>query len=312
MKGILLFLSLFTVLFNNQARGQSIYSKSYGNKENPAVIYIHGGPGSNSTLFEATTAQKLADMELYVIAYDRRGEGRSADPNATFTFEEASNDLIDIYKKYNIAQASIFAHSFGGIVSAYFAERYPEKVKSIILVAALFSQQESYNHILDSAEKIYGKKNDTTMLEKIQETRQMLKNTAEYRASVYSFTDGMFDMPEPTMESIELREIYKNSDFYKNNIRNWNAPAIFYQNEILNNVDTKAILKKLKTDGIKLFGIYGKQDRIFSRKQLNDLREITGRENFTLIDNSSHFLYVDQQRIFLKTFSKYMKKAKYR
>lgn len=307
MKSTPLHLVLLAILSINAVKGQTIYSQSYGNSANPAIIYIHGGPSSNTTLFEATTAQRLADKGFYVIAYDRRGEGRSADPDATFTFQEASSDLVGIiYKKYNIKQATILAHSFGGIVAAYFAERHPEKVHKIILAGALFSQQETYDHLLNTVEKFYRKKGDIQMLNKIEEARQLPKNTAEYRKACFSLADGFFDMPKPTKESMKLREEYSNSDFYLNNIRNWNSPALFFQNETLNNVDIKPILRKLKTQDIKIYAIYGKQDRIFSKKQLRDMKAITGKKNFTLIDNCSHFLYVDQQELFLKAISNYM------
>ncbi|WP_165023873.1 alpha/beta fold hydrolase [Dysgonomonas sp. ZJ279] len=307
MKSTLPYLALLTILSINSAKGQTIYSQSYGSSLSPAIIYVHGGPSSNTTLFEATTAQRLAELGFYVIAYDRRGEGRSADPDATFTFQESSNDLVAIYEKYNIEQANILAHSFGGIVATFFAEQHPEKVNSIILIGALFSQQETYDHILYTVEKVYRKNGDTQTLNKIEETRQLPKNTAEYRAACFDLADGFFDMPKPTKESMKLREEYQKSDFYKNNIRNRNAPAIFFQNETLNNVDTKPILEKLKTQNIHIFAIYGKQDRIFSKKQLEDMKAIVGKKNFTLIDNCSHFLYVDQQELFLETISKYMK-----
>ncbi|MDR2920855.1 MAG: alpha/beta hydrolase [Tannerella sp.] len=307
MKSILICFGLFTVLSTGVVSGQTIYSQSYGDSLNPAIIYVHGGPSSNSTLFEATTAEALAENGFYVIAYDRRGEGRSNDPDATFTFQESSDDLVTIYEKYNIKDATIFAHSFGGIVAAYFADRHPEKVNAIILMDALFSQQETYDHILDTAEKRYRKNNDSQMLEEIREIRLMPKNTVEYRKACYDLTDGFLDMPNPTQESSGLKEKYRISDFYKDNIRNKNAPAIFYQNESLNNVDTKPILEKLKAQHIQLFAIYGKQDGLFSKKQLNDMKTITGKSNFTLIDNCSHFPFVDQQALFLKTISKYLK-----
>lgn len=304
MKKIVL-LSL-SIVIAGKICGQTIYSQSYGDSTNPAIIYVHGGPSSNSTLFEATTAQKIADGGFYVIAYDRRGEGRSIDSDAKFTFEESSNDLIELYQKYNIERASVLAHSFGGIVTAYFAERYPEKVESIILVGALFSQQETYDHILNTAENIYRKKNDDQALSRLQQTRLLPKNTVEYRQACFSFLDSM-DMPNPTEESTALREIYENSELSKKNVRNKNAPVVFYQNEVLRNVDTKPILQNLKSYGIKVCGIYGKQDGLFSEKQLNDLGRITGKENLTLIDNCSHFAYVDQQEVFLKALLSYMK-----
>ena len=230
MKSALLYLALFAILSVNAVEGQIIYSQSYGDSSNPAIIYIHGGPSSNTTLFEATTAQRLADKGFYVIAYDRRGEGRSADPEATFTFKETSNDLIDIiYKKYKIEQATVLAHSFGGIVAAYFAERYPEKVNRIILIGALFSQQETYDHILNIVDKIYRKNGDIQMLNKLEEIRQLPKNTAKYRAACFDLADGFFDMPNPTKESLKLMKEYGNSDFYVNNIRNRNSPEYFFR-----------------------------------------------------------------------------------
>jgi len=303
MKNIFFYLSIIAVLSINSVKAQTIYSKSYGDNNNPAIIFMHGGPSSNAILFESTTAQKLADMGFYVIAYDRRGEGRSSDPNATFTFKESSDDLVDIYKKYNIKQATILAHSFGGIVAVYVTEQHPEMVNSIILVSALASQQETYDHIFNTVEKDYRKKGDVQMLTKIEKARQLPKNTAEYRRACFDFTDGMIDIPNPTKESNELWEVYKNSELYKGNIRNREAPIIFFRNEVLNNIDTKPLIKKLQAQNIKISAIYGKQDGLFSKKQMMDIKDITGKRNFTLIDNCGHFPYVDQQEIFFKAIS---------
>jgi proline iminopeptidase len=80
---MLLLITLFFTLFS--AHGQTIYSKAFGNKNNKPIIFIHGGPSGNAVQFEATTAPKLAERGFYVIVYDRRGEGRSADENAKIT-----------------------------------------------------------------------------------------------------------------------------------------------------------------------------------------------------------------------------------
>lgn len=151
MKQIILFFILLTTLFSS---GQNtIYSKTFGKSEDKAIIFIHGGPSGNSTLFEFTTAEKLAKKGFYVIVYDRRGEGRSIDSLATFTYQEYFNDLNYIYKTYNIEKANIIGHSFGGLVATLFSEKYPQKVESLILAGALFSQQETYKNIIKSVNK---------------------------------------------------------------------------------------------------------------------------------------------------------------
>ncbi|MDH6250405.1 proline iminopeptidase [Chryseobacterium sp. H1D6B] len=297
MKQLLLF--LFSIIFT-AVEAQNMYSKDYGSRENPPVIFIHGGPSGNSTLFESAAAQELADKGFYVIVYDRRGEGRSKDENASMTFKESFEDLQQLYKKYQIKKAVILGHSFGGIVATLFTNQYPEKVNSLILAGALFSQQETYDHILKLAEKKF--KNDPEKIKQISEIKNLNKNSAAYRKRCYETASDMnlFTMPDPTTESKQLRNEYEAGDFYKNNYRNPNSPIKFYQNESQNNVDNKAVLKSIKKKGVPIFAVYGKNDGIFSDKQLNDMKNITGKENFKIIENCSHYLFVDQRDEFLK------------
>jgi proline iminopeptidase len=306
----IIYLLLFCILTSLTINAQEniIYSKSYGQSENPAVIFIHGGPSGNSTLFEGTTAEKLAEKGFYVIIYDRRGEGRSIDTTATFIYQEAIKDLNQVFENYKINKADIIAHSFGGLVGTLFAEQNPEKVNSLILVGALFSQQETYYHILKTTQKIYQNKKDTLMLSKVKKIENLNKNSAEYRKQCYELAslNNYFKMPFPTVEANKLREHYEQSEFYKTNIRNEQAPILFYKNESKNNIDTRNILKNLKKQ-VKLFAIYGKQDNIFSEKQLSDMEQIVKKQNFKIIDNCSHYLFVDQQKDFIDTIEKWIK-----
>lgn len=189
------------------AQKSAVYSHAYGKKENPAIIFIHGGPRGNATLFEATTAQKLAEEGFFIIVYDRRGEGRSIDTSATFTFQEAIADLNQIYSTYKIKRANIVAHSFGGLVATLFAEQNPQKVNSLILAGALFSQQKTYDHILNTTRKTYEEKNDSLVLAKIIGIGELDKHSAEYRKECYDIAsqNGYFRMPFPTRESAMLR-----------------------------------------------------------------------------------------------------------
>jgi proline iminopeptidase len=308
MKKILLLFCIVISFAVNAQKKNTIYSKSYGQSENPAIIFIHGGPRGNSTLFEGTTAKKLAEKGFYVIVYDRRGEGRSIDTTAAFTYQEAIKDLNELYKNYNIKKANIIAHSFGGLVGTLYTEQNPEKVNSLILAGALFSQQETYDHILKTTKRIYQRENDTLMISKVSKIEKLNKNAAEYRKQCYEIAsqNNYFKMPFPTEEANEIRKNYELSEFGKNNIRNDNAPILFYKNEKKNNIDTKPILKNLKKQ-IKLFAVYGEQDKVFSEKQLSDMDKIVKKQNFKIIENCSHYLFVDQQQIFINTITKWLK-----
>lgn len=304
MKQILLSFFFIMSVFVN---GQNLYVKTYGNKNDKTIIFIHGGPSGNSTLFESTTAQKLANHGFFVIAYDRRGEGRSADPNAILTYAEAFNDLNFIYKKYYLKKATLLAHSFGGLVATLYTEKHPQNVNTIILSGALFSQQETYDHILNSLKKSH--KGDSKTLNKISYVEKLNKNSAAYRKHCFELAgdNDYFKMPNPTKKSKKLYADYEASRFFKNNIRNKNAPLLFYKNEKLNNIDTKLSLKKIKDRGVSIYAIYGKDDGIFSNSQINDIKNLSGKNHFALLDNCSHYLFVDQQDIFLSHIEKWLK-----
>jgi len=218
------------------------------------------------------------------------------------------NDLNIIYNTYKIEKANLIAHSFGGLVATLFAEKYPEKVQSLILAGSLISQ-ETYNHILKTAKEVYLQKKDTFIQNRVNATTLLEKKSAEYRKECFEIASliGFFEMPNPTENSKKLREEYQTSDFYKKNIRNLLAPILFYRNEPNSSIDIKPVLKKLKKAEVKLFAVYGVQDRIFSIRQLKDLEKIIRKRNFYKIDNCSHFLFVDQQDEFIN--SPYAKKV---
>ncbi|MDP5198046.1 alpha/beta fold hydrolase [Flavobacterium sp. DG2-3] len=302
-----LFPIVLFLTFSFLAKGQNLYIKTYGNSKDKTIIFIHGGPSGNATLFEGTTAQNLADLGFYVIAYDRRGEGRSADPNAKFTFEESFQDLNSIYKKYHLKKVILLSHSFGGIVATLYTNKYPQNVSALVLAGALFSQQETYDHILNTLKKKFS--TDSEQLKKINIVENLNKNSAEYRKGCYELAgeNGFFKMPNPTAESKKLFADYEAGEFYKTNIRNKNAPLVFYQNEKQNNIDTRLLLKKIKSAGVPIYGIYGKDDGVFSLAQINSLKAITGENHFALLDNCSHYLFVDQQAAFLSNINKWLK-----
>lgn len=310
IKKIFITLTLVLCTCVNALFAQNLYSKAYGDRKNPPLIYIHGGPRGNSTLFEGTTAQRLADRGFFVIAYDRRGEGRSADASAKLNFDEAFDDLNQLIRQYGLKKVNLIGHSFGGIVSTLFTNQYPEKVERLILVGALFAQQESYNYILRTGAQKAIAQNDTASIRKISYINSLDKRGAEYRQLTYQIAAqlGYFKMPKPTEESIRVNKEYELGEFSKSNIRNDQAPPLFYKNESRVNIDTRAILKGLSKKGVKLFAVYGEDDGVFSPKQVSDLRKIIGKHKFYTIANCSHYPFVDQQTEFLKRIENIMRR----
>ena len=293
------------------ANGQSIYTKSFGSSQNKPIIFLHGGPGYNCVNFEATTAQQLADQGFYVIVYDRRGEGRSKDPSAQFTFKETFDDLNNIYQKYGLTKSMLIGHSFGGVVATLFAEANPEKVQSIILVGAPVSLQTTFKNILSKSKNIYLAKKDSVNLNYISMLENMDTNTIEYSSYCFghAMKNGFYTPKNPTAEAKNIYSKFKTDTLlakYASKMT-YKAPQGFWKNEKYTTIDLSKKIQTLQKNKIQLYGLYGKDDGLYSPQQVIDLQNLIGINNLIYFDNCSHNVFIDQQLLFieqLKTWSK--------
>jgi proline iminopeptidase len=300
MKKILFLLFILAV---SQVEAQKLYSKAFGDKKNKALVFLHGGPGYNCANFELTRAQKLADAGYYVIVYDRRGEGRSTDANAKYTFGETFSDLNAIYKQYGIKQAGLIGHSFGGIVASLYATKFPKNVSSVILVGAPVALQETFQTILASSKKLYLAKNDTTNLYYIGLIEAMDSKSMQYAS--YSFGHAMQNgFYSPKNMSEEAKTLYNNirkdsSGRYAMEMT-YQAPQGFWSNEHYTSIDLTSAVKNLVASKMPVFGLYGKDDGLYSAKQVENLQVIIGADHLKYFEDCSHNVFIDQQAKFIE------------
>lgn len=285
------------------ALGQSVYIKTFGNSKDEPIIFLHGGPGYNCANFEATTAQKLADEGYFVIVYDRRGEGRSKDLSAEFTFHETFDDLQSIYSEYSLTSATLIGHSFGGIVATLFAEIYPEQVQSILLVGAPVSLQATFKNILVRSKSIYQTKKDSVNLKYISMLENMDTTSIEYSSYCFghAMQNGFYTPAKPSEEAKSIYSKFRTDPLltkYASQM-SYEAPTGFWKNEKYTTIDLTEKLKTLQIKNVEIYGLYGKEDGLFSEQQINDLQDLIGNSQLRYLDNCSHNVFIDQQTEFI-------------
>lgn len=292
--------------------GQNIYIKTFGNKADQPIIFLHGGPGYNCATFEASTAQPLADNGFFVIVYDRRGEGRSDDKNAKFTFSETFDDLNGIYRQYQLKNTMLIGHSFGGMVATLYAQSNPEKVQCIVLVGAPVSLQASFRNIIARSAVIYASKNDSMSLKYISMFEKM--DTASLQYATYSFAHAMqnkfYSPKNPTEEAKKIHASLKTDTLitkYASKMTQQPTQG-FWENEHYTTINLTDNLKKLQTQGVKIYGIYGKDDGLYSTEQVMGLQNIIGTPNLKYLDNCSHSVFTDRQSEFIAALKMWAKK----
>lgn len=79
--------------------------------------------------------QRRALAETYrVIAYDHRGQGESAPAASGYDLDTLAEDAVDLIRSTSAAPCHFVGMSMGGFVAIRLAARYPELLRSLVLI----------------------------------------------------------------------------------------------------------------------------------------------------------------------------------
>lgn len=112
------------------ADGTKIYYEKMGHGE--PLVLLHGNGGSSRYF---SYQRKLSQhFELYII--DVRGRGQSTDNSRIITYDLMTQDLLTILNHEQLNKVHLLGFSDGANLALLFAQKYPERIKSLILNAA--------------------------------------------------------------------------------------------------------------------------------------------------------------------------------
>ncbi len=109
-----------------------IYYEQLGNPAAPAVIFLHGGPGSGCN---ENHRRYFNPDKYHIIIFDQRACHRST-PNGCVehnTTYDILHDIEAIRNRLNIDKWVLFGGSWGATLALLYAEQYPQHVSGLIL-----------------------------------------------------------------------------------------------------------------------------------------------------------------------------------
>lgn len=119
-------------VYNINKDGNIIHLKTFG--EGRALLIINGGPGMHSAGF-IPLARTLGKTHRTII-YDQRGTGHSKIPRIgaqSITLDKMLDDIEVIREHLRIKQWVVMGHSFGGMLASYYATKFPDRIRGLIL-----------------------------------------------------------------------------------------------------------------------------------------------------------------------------------
>ncbi|MEM7701037.1 MAG: alpha/beta hydrolase [Pseudomonadota bacterium] len=118
--------------FLNTSQG-TIHYQWYGEEGDPIIVMAHG-LAIPSFVFEQN-AQALKGAGFRVLTFDHLGRGWSDRPDATYDDAFYQREMLDVFDGLGLQEpVGLVGQSMGGLISADFAARHPDRVEALFLL----------------------------------------------------------------------------------------------------------------------------------------------------------------------------------
>ena len=113
--------------------GHSTWIYDSGSGE-PTIVILHGGLGNSDELLD-TIGPSIGENHR-VVAFDRRGHGRTADTEAPFHYDDMVTETIAVLDQLIDGPAVLVGWSDGGIIALLLSMRRPDLVSRQVVIGA--------------------------------------------------------------------------------------------------------------------------------------------------------------------------------
>jgi pimeloyl-ACP methyl ester carboxylesterase len=228
------------------------------NKNNPILLWLHGGPGTSEMFINHHCMNKLIDFYT-VVHWDQRGTALSYNDSLTateITHDKILDDairltelLIEIYHQDKIF---IIGHSFGSILGIHLILKYPDSYYAYIGMGQLIdddiSREITYNWFVNKLKD----ENDSIELAEVIETHRIPRDLIDKYRGIYYKGRSLFD-------------IIKDSPYYYDGYFDTYLKSMNFIRESLSKDTTsnfKNIFNEVRELQVPVYFFEGRHDRI--------------------------------------------------
>lgn len=293
---------------------QALLIRGY-NKNNPVILFLHGGPGQSEIGYMREYQKKLEE-KFIVVRWDQRGSGASFSkgiPKGSFTIEQFLKDTNEItdYLREEFNQPKIFVcgHSWGTVLGTLAAKNNPEKYLAYIGVGQVVDMRENEKISYDFALRKAKEASDEEAIKELEsiEVTYTFENIMSYRKYVQQFGGVIKTEPKKGMGSLLLMSTeYKLID--KLNFEKRLLYSCKLMQQKLVNINFMEDVKELE---IPTYFIMGKDDytTVFPLVEKFYEQLKAPKKELIIFQNSAHLPQLEENEKFNETIIRIMEQT---
>lgn len=156
-------------------------------RENPVIIVLHGGPGSNMAYYSYYWQTPLEE-DYTVVHWDQRGcgntyyrnQGQAESPMLDLLISDL-DELVDYCRAaFGQEQIIILGHSWGTVLGGLYAQENPDKVSQYIAVGQMVSVWEGETLAKEEAVRLATAAGDEELVQKMETQYQALRSAQNF------------------------------------------------------------------------------------------------------------------------------------
>lgn len=256
------------------------------------IVVIHGGPGLNHSYFKPHLDE--LEKKFRVVYYDQRASGQSATPASdSISMQFFVEDLEALRQYLKLEKMNVLAHSWGAVLFANYAIRFPQHLNKAMLVSPAMLSRE-----YDQEAAANGKA----------------------RAIPLDSLDRAAIMSKGNLEIADYEKLlklsFKASAYDRNNMEKLNAnlPGNFVDASralftgLMKDEASKANLyDSLTKFNFPVLIIHGQSD-ILPKTSIERLRKNLPLGSLMVFEKSGHFPFIEENQKFIALATDYFKK----
>lgn len=284
--------------------GTELYYERLGDRDNPTILTLHGGPGVGDHRKAKEAYEPLTDA-YEVVVYDHRGCGQSSE-DSPYTNEQFARDANALREHLDLGTVVLIGGSYGGFITQEYLTRFPETVTGFVLrdtaPTGEYDERARENARADLP-TVWERDLDVPEIT-FEEFDRVMDGRARSNEEFKRVFHGILPLYAPDIDEFDAAEAREHIESINYHYETHNAMF----SEELPAMDYREDLRDVEVPGLVTVG---RHDWITPVEASEELHEVLPDSRLEIFEDSGHSPNLDQQDAYIQRVREFLDEIGY-